>query len=269
MKLFYARVVASSPPDLHVSALRYTLRPNEQLTYVNPQLREFETLDARFRLADGKLTCEMKAHYSKAEEARSVVEPTLRAWEVDADLRYGKDALRFVFKGANIIDRTPAIGGEARLHLHVADIMTMSDIAVSAHITRGSYPEPPPSTFRLNPDAESVFFRYRGYLDGREPLTSMAYFCLTVLEAKAGGKNKRKNAAKLYAIDKAVLDKMGELSTVYGDRLTARKANPVRALTGPESTWLDAAVKMLIWRIGDTRNTSALPLITMADLPTT
>jgi hypothetical protein len=35
-----------------------------------------------------------------AEEARAVVEPVLRAWEVDADLRWNRGELRFEFDGA-------------------------------------------------------------------------------------------------------------------------------------------------------------------------
>jgi hypothetical protein len=117
----------------------------------------------------------------------------------------------------------------------------------------------------MKPDAESILLRYHGYLDGREPLPSMAYFCLTVVEAKTGG---REIAATAYRIEKAVLSTMGELASLRGDRLTARKASVVQPLTGQERAWLEAAVKMLIWRLGDTRKRSALPLITMSDLPT-
>jgi len=80
-------------------------------------------------------------------------------------------------------------------------------------------------TFRLNPDAESILLRYHGHLDGREPLPAMAYFCLTVLEAKTGG---RESAARAYRIEKAVLNRMGELTSLRGDRLTARKATGVQ-----------------------------------------
>ena len=44
---------------------------------------EFETDEARFRLADAKLCCDMKLHLATVQEARSVLEPVLRAWEVD------------------------------------------------------------------------------------------------------------------------------------------------------------------------------------------
>ena len=32
-----------------------------------------------------------------------------------------------------------------------------------------------------------MFHRYLGHIQGREPLSAMAYFCLTVLEQMGGG----------------------------------------------------------------------------------
>lgn len=251
--------------DLHVVSLTYALRPNKDVSYASPPPVEFETAEAHFRLADGTLTCEMKTHFSTADEARRAVEPSIQAWEVDTDLRWGQDALRFIFDGANVIDRTPAPPGAIHGVAFASGVATVSATATaSVHVTRAQYPAPPPHTFRLNPDAESILVRYQGYLDGREPILSMAYFCLTVLEAKAASRN---DAASAYRIDLPVLRKMGELTSTRGDALNARKADAAQPLTGAEHSWLEAAVKMLIWRLGDTRNASALPLITLSDLP--
>ena len=134
---------------------------------------------------------------------------------------------------------------------------------LSFHITRRQYPDPP-LAFRLNPDAESMWLRYQGYLDGREPLQGMAYFCLTVLEATTGG---RKHAAERYRIDLQVLNKIGKLTSEHGDPMSRRKATALRPLTGSEREWLEAAVKMMIWQLGDTRDASALPVLKMSDLP--
>ena len=254
-------------PDFHVVSLRYKLRPSDQVTYVGPPPVKFETDEIRFCLADGKLNCEIKIHVSTSEEARAVVEPVLRAWEVDADLRWNRAELRFEFDGADIIDRSPRPPGVLRGYAHMlSGVAAISAVGtVSVHVTRAHYPDPP-GAFRLNPDAESIWLRYRGYLGGREPLLSMAYFCLTVLEANTGN---RASAAVTYGIDKAVLGKLGELTSRRGDRSSARKATagPAQPLTGPERAWLEAALKALIWRLGDTRDVAALPLITLADLP--
>jgi hypothetical protein len=226
---------------------------------------EFETGEVHFRLADGKLTCKMKTHFASVDEARQAAEPVIRAWEVDADLRWGRSGLQFIVDSADVVDRTPAPPGVAHATAFVGGVgaITMTG-SVSVHVSRAQYPAPPPPTFRLSPDAESILARYDGYRNGREPLQSMAYFYLTVLEAKAGS---RKDAEKTYRIDLPVLSKMGELTSTRGDSKTARKANALQPLTGVEYAWLESAVKMLIWRVGDTRGPGALPVITMADLP--
>lgn len=253
-------------PDLHVNSLRYVPRPGEDVSFEKPSPVEFETGEVHFRLADNKLTCEMKTHFASVDEARQAVEPAIRAWEVDADLRWGRSGLQFIFDSADVVDRTPAPPGIVHATAFVGAVgATMTLGSVSVNVSRAQYPAPPPPTFRLGPDAESILARYDGYRNGREPLQSMAYFCLTFLEAKAGS---RKDAQEAYRIDLPVLSKMGELTSTRGDSKTARKANALQPLTSVEYAWLEAAVKMLIWRVGDSRGPGALPLITMADLPT-
>lgn len=119
--------------------------------------------------------------------------------------------------------------------------------------------------FRVTPDVSTLWDRYRGHVGGREPLLAMGYFYLTVLE---GGAGRRANAAAKYRIDGAVLNKLGELTSVRGDPLSARKMTSTkRPLTGSEHQWVLEAIKRLIWRAGDPRNRTELSLITMADLP--
>ena len=227
---------------------------------------EFATKETRFRLAAGELTCEMKVHLSTVEAARAVVESTLRAWEVDADLRWGRDELRFKFEGADIIDRSPVspageINGTAFVVCGAAVVTATG--SVSVHVTRGHYPDPPPSAFRLTPDAQSLLDRYNRYLDGGEPLLDMAYFCLTVLEVQADG---RSHAAAEYRIDQKVLSTIGTLTSKHGDRFSARKASAKFLLTGSQCAWLEAAVRYLIWQVGTTPR-AARSQVAMSSLP--
>ncbi len=253
--------------DLHVVKLQYKLRRNEIVTYVEPAPITFELPVATISLANGDLVCEMKEHFTTEAEAKDAVEPMLRAWEVDLDLRYGRGEFRFDFVKSEIIDRAPVNPGEIHAHLIAATgIVSLEAFGkATIHVERKNYPNPPGS-FRLTPQAESVWMRYQGYLDGREPFLPMAYFCLTVLESDAGT---RQNAVMLYRIDQTVLRKIGELTSLRGNNLIARKAHsgPTRELRNEERNWLECVIKLLIWRCGETGERALLPIITMADLP--
>jgi hypothetical protein len=104
---------------------------------------------------------------------------------------------------------------------------------------------------------------------GRELLLSMVNACLTWLTAQAGG---RANVAKTYAIDLAVLRKLGDFAANLGDERTARKfhaRSTRREPTAQEAAWIDAAIRMIIHRVGEhaADPTAPCPLLSMSDLP--
>ena len=117
----------------------------------------------------------------------------------------------------------------------------------------------------MTPDVETMWQRYEGYLNSNEPLPAMAYFCLTVLEAKAGNPDK---AAKAYRISKRVLGRLAELTSQHGDEKTARKMpNSPRALTEGEIAWIEVAVTGIIRRLAEHGSGIPLAEFTMNDLP--
>ena len=254
-----------------VVSLTYSVKSGDGVTYDAPPPVEFATDEADFRLADGMLTCRMKVHCSTVAQAQLVVQPVLDAWELNADLGCGCGELRFHYEDVDLVDRNPPVPGTAPGYILAADSadIVAAGADASFSVTRRTYP-PPPSDFRITPDVESLWHRYRGHLEGREPLLTMAYFCLTVLEIAAGGKrDKRRKAAAKYRIEPAVLKKLSELSSDRGDPRIARKM-PTPAtppLSGTEEAWIQAAIKQLILRVGDQRNVLDLPTMTMADLP--
>ena len=254
-------------PDFHVVSLRYRLEHRDDVNFNNPPPVEHETDEAKLQLKDGILSCELKAHYGTESEARAAIEPILRAWELDAAIRENLFGLRFKFEKAEIIDRSPTIPGKTRIFVHTGSISLDAFLAgAGVQASRAKYPDPP-LTFHVTPDVESVWLRFKGYIDGREPLLSMAYFCLTVVEANARG---RRVAAKKFGIEENVLNKLGELTSKRGDRLTARKVRgttPMPPLTDNEISWVVSVIKALILRIGDSRDVATLPKIKMADLP--
>jgi hypothetical protein len=256
-------------PDFHVVALLYRLQPGDHVSYPNPPPLAFENEVARFGLEKNQLRCEMKLHVATSEEARALIDPILRGWEMEVELARGPGEVRFGYENAEIIDRTPPTPGVIRGHVMVTlqDALLVSSGTVTRHITRGKYPDPPVG-FHLTPDAESILLRFRGYQDGREPLLSMAYFCLTAVESAAGRRNRRSNAAKTFGISERVLRKLGDLTSKRGDRASARKAqSSAQPLTGSERAWIEAAIKQLVLRLCDPPQRYERKQLTMADLP--
>jgi hypothetical protein len=149
------------------------------VNFENPQPREAETDLCTFHLAEGVLTCTLKAHYDSVDKAREDIGQLLRDWEVEDALERGRREIRFVFHQAKVIDRDPPSRGQA------SGIHTMGwrDIAsrFSLRVVRDAYP-PFPQHFMVSLDVETLWNRYEGYIQGREPLPGMAYVCQSFIE---------------------------------------------------------------------------------------
>jgi hypothetical protein len=142
----------------------------------------------------------------------------------------------------------------------------------SVEVTTGhaSYPAPP-NGFKPSPDVETMWLRYQFYRDQREPLLSMAYVCLSLLEGTTGTKHgARTSVCTKYKIDQAVRDKFGDLVSEHGDASEARKLDfgvSRQPLTHAQRVWIDQVVKALIRRKAeyDFDPSATFPPITMAD----
>jgi hypothetical protein len=252
--------------DPHVVSLRYRLQTDESTSYTNPPPVEHDTTTFSLRLAENVLCIQMKAHFSSTELARSAVEGFLHAWELDAALNFGPGALRFVYEDASVIDRNPPPPGTREVVAAKGVAIGMSAASAKLHVARATYPSPS-TRFRVSPDVETLWQRYQGYRKGREPLLSMAYFCLSLIESKAGG---RSAAAAQFAVDEKVLRKLGEITSNRGDGATARKLNrksTVQPLSTSEIAWIKATVTAIIRRVAEADPSDPLPLLRMADLP--
>ena len=93
--------------DPHVVSLRYCLETDPSLIFDKPPPLERETDQVTLRLAEDMLTCKMKVHYATAAAARAVVDPLLRAWELDVALFHGKQVMHFAYQKAEVIDLDP------------------------------------------------------------------------------------------------------------------------------------------------------------------
>ena len=256
--------------DPHVVSLIYVLDPGEANVSFSDVAApvEIETKGFSLRLAEGVLAIAMHDHHPTESSARDAVEPYLRAWEIQLGLTVGGGSAEFSFRfeSSELVDRDPPPPGTPQTVQAESVMRLRLRASGTGHVERANYPSPV-SDFAVDPDVETLWTRWCGYLDERESLQTMAYFCLTVVEHSAGG---RDAVASHYAISSKVISTLATLSTETGDATTARKmGRKLRPLTDPEQTWLEAAVRALIERAGEVAADAARTRtqITMAHLP--
>ena len=204
--------------------------------------------------------------YASEEQAREAVAEYIRVWEFDATLRRDNpDVFRLEFEKAEIVDRNPTPG---HVELNCGEEISIGE-SVRLTLSVGEYPAPP-ADLVLTPDVETMYRRYMGYRKGREPLASMANFCLTVLEDSTGKRSgKRKAAAERYRIGNRVLNNIGTLSEKRGGS-EARKAKGIgKDFNSQERQFLEQAVKTIVRRMAERGHSSSdqLRKICMSDLP--
>ena len=249
----------------HVVALVYRIEHGESIGYKKAEPICRDEQGFRLSIADAKVRFEMRDHFPTIEAADEALTEYRRAWEFDVQLERGPDTFHLVLDRGNseIIDRDPAPG-----HVRVEEGIRIVD-SVELLVEPLAYPEPP-SDIALTPDVDTMYRRYMGYRKGREPLASMASFCLTVLEAATGErKGRRAAAAKMYNIDRRILRKIAELSANRGGT-EARKADGVATdFSSQECHFLEQAVQAVIRRMAEKAHSSGkqLPMISLSDMP--
>lgn len=234
--------------DPHVVALLYDFLPEPSVDY--SEAEPLNSGEAAFDLTveDGVARFDLKEHYATEEEARGIVDAFIAKWRLYARLRRPSHAFELRFRRAIIEDRNPIAGA---IYLRGG---VRSDVRISASLTVGHrhYPAPPPSALAITPDVQSMYDRFVRYLDGKEPLPSMAYFCLTVLEGLPGvAKSPRKAAGQIYRIDKAVLDTIGSLTANKGGTQARKLKGAGEELDANEVRFLRRAVGTIILRMAE------------------
>ncbi len=254
--------------DPHVDKLYYRVIYGKDVDYDRAEAVQETTPHFTMRVEGRSAVFKMSTHFATVDEARrQVVDPYIEAWKILAGIQNGPGHLDLVFDRSDIFDRSPPPNSER---------VVIGKICMSGHggfdihrhlISHHAFPERPRG-FVASPDAECMYVRYKAYTEGRESLTAIAYFCLTVLEASAGS---REQAAQRYAISVNILRTLGRLSSERGGPLKARKAHGVsKPLLPAEERWIKEVIRRLIKRAGECppdAECSPLPQITMKDLP--
>ena len=252
--------------DPHVVALVYRIEHGKSIDFnkAEPFCRDEQGF--RLSVTDAKARFEMHDHFPTIAAADEALTEYRRAWEFDAQLKRGPDSFHLVLdrEKSELVDRKPTPG---RVGIHGSG-GSAGTFSATLCLGPSAYPELP-SGITLNPDVETMHGRYMGYRKGREPLASMANFCLTVLEGSTGKKiSKRQAAAQERGIAKHVLNKIGELADTKGGK-EARKGKGVgEDFSAAERRFLEHSVKVIIRRMAESPASSGtLPMISMSDLP--
>ena len=178
-----------------------------------------------------------------------------------------RELFRLRFEKSEIIDRSPTAGVTVARATPVQFQISLS--AAEGTVGVPEYPLPP-SDIALIPTSKTMYTRYMGYRRGHEPLASMAYFCLTVLEHSTNREEKGEHAAvKKYQIGKSVLKKIRVLSSRKGGQF-ARKGDAVaNDFTSQERTFLERAIQRIIRRAAEKAHSrdKKLPQISLSNLP--
>lgn len=220
-------------------------------------------------LSAGKATVEMLVDYSTVDMARSVVDPYLRAWEIQSFLRHVAKHDDFQLPIAFEFDRAD-----------IANPIPGQDVVFNVPMARGFFYHAnpsPPEEFIASTDVRRMWLRWQEYQAGRESLPSMAYFCLTVVEASVGGsrQRQRQRAAAHFNVSLEVLNKVGDLVSEVGEEHELRKAHAreKRPYSPEERKWIELVALALMRRLGEVayRKATGIRLemhfapITMAD----
>ena len=249
--------------DPHVEALHYRIKHADSVDFDKAPPLEREEPGFSVRIENGHVTIVMKEHHPTAESARAVVEPFLRAWELQSALFSAADKFEFAFQNSEVIDRRPTPGV---LHAQGIEVKSPNIASVSVRVSRASYPGPPVG-LACDDNVDLMLIRYCEWCEGRRSLGEAAYFCLTVLRLAAG--NGKRAAAQEFGIALSVIDKLGTLTDEKGGR-EARKAKGAKnEFTNAELTWLQEVMKTIIRRAAEVAYDShaSRKQITMADLP--
>ena len=250
--------------DPHVVALHYRIEHGPDIDWSRAAPLDKDEPSFSVQAENGRVRFELKEHYPSEKEARSAVEDDyIRNWEFVVGLERGPDAFTLRFDRSEIVDRNPPPGPPPlRARTSFGGLTASANLAPPAP---PAFPDPPPAAIKRSPDVNSMYHRYLGHLEGREPLPGMAYFCFTVLQQMGGGPA---NAPRHFGVSNSVLKRIRTLSAYKGGTDARKEDGRNAPYTPEEERFLRSAIKTLIHRAAEVES-GAHPRrrkITLADV---
>jgi len=116
--------------DPHVVSLTYKIITGEGIEFDNPEPLAHETDSFSFKLQNGTLTATPKDHFSTIEEARSILDRYLDAWEFEHALKNGRRNVTFKYKDAKVIDSDQP-QPDNTLFVYTGDIVQVTEVVAA------------------------------------------------------------------------------------------------------------------------------------------
>lgn len=253
----------------YVESLTYRILHVESESYEKAPPLEHEYSAFSIHVQNNIATFRLKERHATVDLARAIIEPFVRAWELDAELYRGFGAFQLAYRSAEICDPKQPPG--QNVHDCSVWLDVKMDVTVDAVVERGCYPSPP-ANLAVNADVETMLQRFNLYRQGRDTPAGMAYFCLTMLESMVdsnGGSSRREAVAQMFRIDKSVLGLLGQLTAKKGGTQARKAAGIANEFTLAERQWLEAVVKAIIRRAAAVAydENEKLDTLTMSDFP--
>ena len=241
--------------DPHIVALIYKINHDQSVDYRKAKPMDHEEPDFHVKIANEKVRFEFKKHHATVASARKFIEEYICAWEVDANLRGGANCFKLKLEDEQIEDRNPQPGVQ-----DVSVTFRTGTPTVTVRATVDKHYPPPPSGLKITPDVQTMYDRYMGYRQDREPLPGMAYFCWTMI---------KDNPATKKDFSREIRNKVGRLSSEKGGQQARKADGGAKDLTAQECLFLEEAVKVIIRRVAERAHApdSDLPKISLSDLP--
>jgi hypothetical protein len=248
--------------DPRVEWLQYTFRSlEEHHDYSKAQTWTGRTPEFELTLQNDTLRATPIGNFSSEDQARTALEPFLRAWELEADLRDGV-RIRFSYASGNVVDRNPT-PGSVTVAAGVASAVAMVP-DVTPQVGHSTYPAPPTEPLLESPFVKELLDALHEVRQGRQRLLVSAYLFQTRIVYEYGT---LEPAAGALNISEPILRKLGELSVVNDPRERRKVRGPERPLSEEERVWITAALPKITLHIARQAAGVQVPQLTMADLP--
>jgi hypothetical protein len=254
--------------DPHVVAMIYRVEHDDSVDYEKAARLEGKTDDFKFRVANGRARFELTAHCATEEEARQIVDPFVRAWEIRAAVGLSPGVFRLTFERAEVVDHSPLRDGVV---CAVGKASVSSTAVGHAQMVPSKYPDPP-TDFSVSDELQVAYEAWRALWPKPNYLAALGNLIMTMLDAKAppgkGGSQTRRRAEAHYETGSGVLKKLGELTAMAGGYYARKHRGIKHPFSANEHDWLVKAIPALMLRMGEREKNpnGKLPERTVADL---